>query len=435
MNNSFNTSTQKRSASSMKVARILSAAVASAATASSAVAQLPAASAASFGMAGNYTASARGYEAVAFNPAGLAIGEQKAFGLSLLSASVNSGINPIKFSDIKTHEGQVISASTRESWLQQIGTGRQTGGTSAGVSFAALNIRNFGAQVGVVGGGEVNLNQDAAEALLFGNAGRTGTTKNFNFSGSNANGSLFGVGAVSYGIPVSRKPGRQVAFGVTAKYIRGLAAARAADHGSTTTAEQINVSFPAIHTDSNHMGNAGSGFGVDLGLSVARSGTVYSVVARNVVNTFAWNTGAFSSRPGGFNFDGVNNSSDFDVQPYAAAPAAMRSAFEAEKFKPELALGVARNVSPSLMLTGDASQRFGDGIGLTPKMKVGMGAEYTGISVLALRAGAAAITDGFQGAAGVGLRVGGYEMSLGAMTRSIGGNSETGLMFNLMSMR
>lgn len=425
----------QKNQTSMKHARALGILIAVAATANTAYAQVPAASAAGFSMGGNYTAVARGYDAIGYNPANLALGKPSSFGLSVLSGSVNSGINPIKFSDFKTHENTLVPVATRESWLQQIGNDRESGGMSAGLSLVALNIKNFGAQVGVIGGGEVNLNQDAAEAILFGNAGRTGSAKNFNFSGSNANGSLFGVGAVSYGIPVSRNQnGDQVAFGVTAKYIRGLAAARASDNGSTTTPDEIAVEFPAIYTDSNHVGNAGSGFGVDLGLSWAKAGMTYSVTARNVVNTFAWETDAFTSRPGGFRFDGTNNNSNFDEVPYGQAPAAMRAAFEAEKFKPEIAAGVARR-SGDLLISADASQRLGDGINLSPKMHVGVGAEYTGLSFLALRAGAAAITSGFQGAAGVGLRAGGMEISVGAMTRSVSGRGETGFVLNLLSTR
>ncbi|MBC8089681.1 MAG: hypothetical protein H7Z40_20655 [Phycisphaerae bacterium] len=419
----------------MKHIRTLGFVVATATVSQAAAAQIPAANAAGFSMAGNYTAVARGYDAIAFNPANLALGQPKQFGLSLFAVNVSNGINPISLSDLKAHENVLIPAATRESWLQEIGSGRQTGAMAGGVSLVALNVRSFGLQVGVVGAGEVNLNQDAAEALLFGNAGRTGSAKDFNFSGSNANGSLFGVGAVSYGFPVrSNGRGDQLTFGVTAKYVRGFAAARAADNGSVTTADQISVEFPVIYTDSNHIGNAGSGFGVDLGLSWAKSGTTYSVTARNVVNTFAWSPDAFTSRAGGFRFDGVNNNSNFDEAPYSSAPAAMRSAFEAEKFRPELAAGVAHHFG-KLLLTADGSQRFGDGIDLSPKMRAGIGAEYTGLSVLALRGGVAAITDGFQGAAGVGLRVGTFELSVGAMTRSTNGQGQTGFMLNVMSLR
>jgi hypothetical protein len=418
----------------MKHTRLLGFAAATVAALNTAHAQIPAAGAAGFSMAGNFTAVARGYDAIGVNPANLALGEPKQFGISLFAVNVSNGVNPITFSDFKSHEGALIPTATRESWLQKIGSGRETGGMAGGVSLVALNVRSFGLQVGVVGAGEVNLNQDAAEALLFGNAGRTGEAKSFNFSGSNASGSLFGVGAVSYGIPVRKNRDDQLTFGVTAKYVRGFAAARAADHGSVTTPDAINVEFPVIYTDSTHVGNAGSGFGVDLGLAWAKSGTTYSVTARNVVNSFKWSTDAFTSRAGGFTFDGVNNGSDFDAAPYANAPAAMRSAFEAEKFKPELAAGVAHKFG-KVLLTADGSQRFGDGIDLSPKMHAGVGAEFTPVSALALRGGVAAITDGFQGAAGVGLRVGTFEMSVGAMTRSTNGQGQTGFMFNVMALR
>jgi hypothetical protein len=405
------------------------------ATAHTVHAQLPVANAAGFGMAGNFTAVARGFGAIAVNPANLALGQPNQFGISLFAVNVSNGINPITFGDFKAHQNVPIPAATRESWLQKIGSGRQTGGMSGGVSLVALNVRNFGMQVGVVGAGDVNLNQDAAEALLFGNAGRTGTAKSFNFSGSKANGSLFGVGAVSYGMVArSTDRGEQLTFGVTGKYVRGIAAARAADHGSVTTPDAINVEFPVIHTDSTHVGNAGSGFGIDLGFAWAKSGTSVSITARNVVNSFRWSTEAFTSRAGGFTFDGINNGSDFDAAPYANAPAPMRSAFEAEKFMPEMAAGVAHKFG-DLLLTVDGSQRFGDGIKLGPKMRAGVGAEYTGLSVLALRGGFAAITDGFQAAAGVGLRVGTFELGVGGMTRTINGQGQTGFMFSMMARR
>lgn len=417
----------------MKHVRIVSAALATIAIASPALAQIPEANASGFGMAGNYTAVARGFDAIAYNPANLALGHPEAFGFSLLAVGANAGINPVHLSDFKANQHVVVPASTRESWLQQIGSGREKGSTDAGVSFLALNIKNFGVQVGAVGVGEVNLNQDAAEALLFGNAGRTGSAKSFDFSGSDANGSLFGVGAVSYGVPVYSTHESKVAIGVTAKYIRGIAAGRAADHGSLTTPDNVNVQLPVIYTDSTHVGNAGSGIGVDLGLSYATERTTFSLAARNIMNTFKWATDAFTSRPDGFSFDGTNTVSSFDAASYANAPADMRSAFEEEKFKPEFAVGLAHETG-ALLLSADAGTRLGEGIELGPKTHVGVGAEYEALSVLTLRAGVAKITDGMQGAAGVGVHFGPYSMSVGVMTRSMHGRSETGAVFNLLSI-
>jgi hypothetical protein len=386
-------------------------------------------------MAGNYSAVARGFEAIAFNPANLALGNPTAFGLSVFSAGIRTGIDPIRLSDFKSHQKLLVPVATRERWLQQIGSGRERGGAAADLSLAALNIRNVGFQLGLVGTGEVNLNQDAAEALLFGNAGRTGTAKSFDFSGSNATGSLFGVGAMSIGIPVrTYANGDRIALGVTAKYIRGIASGRAMDNGSTTTPDNVNVQFPVIYTDSMHRGNAGSGIGMDIGASWTRERTTFSVTARNVLNSFGWSTTAFKSNRGEFLLDGTGSESSFDEAPYADAPAAMRAAFEREKFKPELAVGVAHSAG-NWLVAADASRRGSGGIEIGPNTHVGVGAEYTGVQMLALRGGVAAITGGTQAAAGVGLHLGPTEISVGLMTRSMGSRRETGAVLSLISVR
>ncbi|MDB4913132.1 MAG: hypothetical protein JWM95_776 [Gemmatimonadetes bacterium] len=420
----------------MKNIRMFGAAVVLALTARAASAQLPDASAAGFGMAGNYTAVARGFDAPAFNPANLGLSQNPAFSLSLLAFGINTGIDPVKLGDVKPFGGKVVPAATKEAWLQQIGTGRERGGADAGLSILALSIRNIGLQVGLVGTGEVNLNQDAAEAILFGNAGRTGSARAFSFSNSSASGSAFGVGAVSLAIPISGvEQGQHLSFGVTGKYIVGLVAGRAMDNGSSVTPDNINVQFPVVYTDSLHVGSAGSGVGVDLGLAWGDQKTTFSVAAKNVLNTFAWSTDAFKSRPGGFTFDGTNSKSTFVEAPYSAAPASMRAALEDEKFKPEIAAGIAHKTG-EFLLSADAGQRIGDGIALGPKMHVGVGAEFTGIPLLALRGGVAAITQGYQAAAGLGLHLGWFELGAGVMTRSRNNNGqEVGAMVSLVGIR
>lgn len=419
----------------MKSIRTLATVAAIALAARTVGAQLPEAGTAGFSMGGNFTAVARGFDAVAFNPANLGLSGNPAFSLSLLAFGVSTGIDPVTLSDFKPFGGKVIPNSTKEAWLTQIGTGKERGGAEAGFSIVALSIKNLGFQVGLIGAGQVNLNQDAAEAVLFGNAGRTGTAKNFTFAGSNANGSAFAVGAVSLGIPISTgEKGDKIAFGITGKFIQGIAAGRAADDGSSVTPDNINVRFPMIYTDTNHVGDAGSGFGVDLGLSWANDKNTLSATARNVLNTFAWSTSAFMSRPGTVIFDGTKNDGSFDPQPYASAPASLRTALEDEKFKPEIAVGFAHKVSDALLLSLDGSQRIGDGIEIGPKMHVGIGAEFTGIPLLALRGGVAAITDGYQAAAGLGIHLGPIEVSAGVMTRSVNSGSSLGATFNLISI-
>jgi hypothetical protein len=404
-------------------------------TARVASAQQPNASAAAYGMAGNYQAAATGADAVAWNPAMLGIGTG-GFSLTLFSGGILTGLNPVKLTDITDFGGKTIPVATKEAWLNQIGTGTETGGANAGVSLVALSIGLAAFQVGVSGTGDANLNQDAAEALLYGNAGRTGAAKDLSFTGSSMHGSSFATGAGSIAIPLPLwllGPLDRVSLGVTVKYVRGLAVARAQDAGSTVTANNVTVAFPAIFTDSTHVGNSGSGVGMDLGLAWNSGGTTVGATVRNVMNTFKWSTTSLASTPGTVTFDGTANDNNFDAAPYANAPAAMRAALEDEKFKPELALGVAHR-GGAYTLTADASSRSGDGIDVGPKTHLGVGAEYRAIPMLSLRAGAAAVTDGAQAAAGLGLKLGPAEIGFGMSVRSAKNNTQYGAMISLFSM-
>lgn len=420
----------------MTTIRTVTVALALAITARGVVAQQPNASAAAFGMAGNFTAAATGSDAVAWNPAMLGM-NSPAFSLSLLSLGGLTGLDPVKLKDITDFGGKVIPNVTKESWLNKVGAGTEQGTVDGGLSIVALSIGRIGFQVGLTGTAQVNLNQDAAEAILYGNAGRMGTAKNLAFNGSNAGGSSFATGAASIAIPLpftpTGRPGEQFSLGVTGKYIHGLGVARAQDNGSLVTQDNIAVSFPAIYSDSNHVGSSGSGVGLDLGLAWTDGATTFGATARNVVNTFAWSTSALASTLGTVSFDGNTSKTNFDAAPYASAPAAMRAAIEAEKFKPEIAVGVAHRMD-KLTLTADGSTRIGDGIEIGPKMHVGVGAELRFIPLLPLRAGVAAITDGFQVAGGAGLHLGPFELGVAGSVRSKSRGTDYGAMVSLISI-
>lgn len=399
-------------------------------------AQQPNASVAAFGMAGNYVGAATGYEAVAWNPAMLGI-NSPAFSLNLISIGGLTGLDPVKLKDITDFGGKVIPAATKETWLQQIGAGTENGTVDGGISLIALSLGRIGLQVGASGTAIVNLNQDAAEAILYGNAGRTGTTKNLTLNGSSVRGSGVVTGAASIAIPLpfapTGRPGEQFSFGVTGKYIVGLAVARAQDNGSLVTPDNIAVAFPVINTDSAHLGNAGSGVGVDIGVAWTDGATTIGATARNVVNTFAWSTTGLRYTPGTVSFDGNPPKTNFDQAPYSSAPASMRAALEAEKFKPELAAGLAHRMD-NLTITADASTRIGDGIEISPKMHIGVGAELRIIPFLPLRAGVAAVSEGYQIAGGAGLRLGPLELGFGASMRSTNSGTEYGGMISLISI-
>ena len=417
--------------------RTLGAVAALAFAARGAAAQQPSGSAAAFGMAGNYLALATGSDAVAWNPAMLGM-NSPAFSLSLAAVGGVAGLDPVKLKDITDFGGKVIPPATKEAWLQRIGTGTEHGSVDGGLSLIALSFGRIGLQVGASATATSNLNQDAAEAILYGNAGRTGTAKNLSFNGSNVGGSSFVTGAASIAIPLpfapTGRPGEQVSLGVTGKYIGGLAVGRAQDNGSLVTPDKIAVSFPAIYTDSAHIGNSGSGVGIDLGLAWTDGATTIGATARNVVNTFAWSTTAIRSTLGTVSFDGNTSKTDFSGAPYASAPASMRAALEAEKFKPEIAAGFAHRMD-RLTIAADASTRIGDGIEIGSKAHVGVGAELRIIPLLPLRGGVAALSDGYQIAGGAGLKLGAIEvLQFGVSMRSKKNGTEYGGMVTIFAI-
>lgn len=424
----------------MHISRTFIAACALAGFSMPVAAQLPSASAAAFGMGGNYVAEARGFNAMAWNPANLGLPGGPAFSINAITINGNTGLDPVKLNDVTAFGGQRIPNATKEAWLTAIGSGRERGTVDGGVSLVALSFGRIGLQVGASGTGEANLNQDAVEALLYGNAGRTGTAKDLSLAGSSASGSSFVTGAASVAFPLPFKPsgraGEQFSFGVTGKYVVGAAMGRAQDNGSTVTSSNIAVSFPAIftHPDSISGEGSGSGMGLDLGLAWSDGSTTIGATVRNVVNTFAWDTKSLVSSPGIVKFNGTVNDTEFETAPYSSAPAAMRAALEAEKFKPEFAAGISRRLN-KVTITADASTRLADGIDIGPNMHVGVGAELRFLPFLPIRGGVAAISEGYQVAGGAGLRLGPVEIGAGGSMRSRNSGTDYGFVISVLSIR
>jgi len=394
-----------------------------------AAAQLPQASAEGFGMAGNYAALARGFGAVAWNPALLAAADRPHASFGALTAGGFSGLAPIDLATLGEWSGRSVPAVVRERWLDRIrAAGAQTGRGEVGATLFALSWRNVGVQVGTSAYGVASLSPDAAEAILFGNAGRTGEPRTLDLRRSSLEAGAFTTGALAFGLPV----GRRAAVGVTGKYIVGHPMARAADGGSAITPDQIGVDFPMVYSDRV---TSGAGVGVDVGATVAGDRWRVGATLLNAVNTFAWDTERLTYRAGALHFDGAASSSDVDERPYADAPASMRDAVESQRFARVASAGVAMAWAPTLTMTADARLRLGEGIDLGPKTHVGVGAEWRGLRVVPLRAGAAAIHGGWQAAAGTGLALGAFELSVSGALRSVDGATQRGVMVGLVSVR
>lgn len=396
-------------------------------------AQQSSASVTAYGMAGSYTALARGYDAVAWNPANLGLPGNPAFSLSLLAAGGTSGVDPVSLADIKQYQGVTLPASVKQEWLERVtANGGETGQGNAGVSYLALSAGRVALQVSSNASLGAKMTPDAFEALLYGNAGRTGTPRDLDFSGSQFDGSAFTTAAASVGIPL----GAHLALGVTGKYVLGNFVEHAADAGSSVTSSGVAVSFPVVYSPPDSGQVVGSGAGVDVGAAWTGERLTWSATVRNVFNSFAWNEAKLVTKEGSATFDGTTNATSFDDQPFASAPQSLRYEVASDRFEPAAAVGVAYLLSPSLTIAGDAHRALRDGgIQLDAPTQVSGGVEYRGIPLLPLRIGAAYVTDGWAASAGVGLHLGPYELGVAGMVRERDGMRETGAMVGLVSVR
>jgi hypothetical protein len=407
-----------------------------------AVAQQSNASAAAYGLGGNYLARARGVNAVAWNPANLGLAGNPGFSFQALAFNLTSGIDPIDLSDFKEYDGQLITTTVKEQWLQKVIEKQgETGNADLGASWLGLSTGPFAFQVSTSGYATGTLNPDAVEAILFGNAGRTGAVRSFNFTGSNMRAGAFTTVAGSYGRGIgSAAPGAgQMAVGVTAKYVVGHGVLIARDNGSGTTPDAIELDFPAVHVNTEEGGaSAGTGVGFDLGFAWQRgTATTIGATVTNVVNTFKWDESKLQYRPGTALFDGDNQETNFDTTAYASAPAVLRDAITNNKFKPTLAVGLAHELNDRITLTADLRQQLtdDDAIQIGPKSQLGGGAELRFIPVLPIRVGASYVTGGFGLSAGVGLRILGVEIGVAGMLRDRDEGKENGLFISVLSVR
>ena len=380
-------------------------------------AQLPSASAADLGMGGARTATVRGFAAIATNPAGLGM-SGPGFSLAILPVGASSGLDPIQLADLANYSDRLVPASVREQWLDRVArAGDQSGTMGLSVTAAAFTIGSLGFQFSTAVAGELSLNADATELVLFGNAGRTGEPRDFSLEGSKIDGYAISTAAISYGARLNRN----VSLGATLKFMAGNGVIIARDGGSAVTSDPVavNLRFPSLVTaDGSNGHDSGSGTGLDLGVQWRHDDWSFGATIRNAFNTFEWDLDKLAYRPGTALFDGSDSESDFDERPGAAAPAALLTTLDGLTLDPEVALGASWYVDRDLRLSGEFRNRFGDGVALEPKFHLGAGAEFTGLNWLPLRVHAAKVSNGVQFGGGLSLVLGPVHASWSLAGRS-----------------
>lgn len=387
-------------------------------------AQLPNASAATLGLAGNNTASVRGFGAISVNPAGLGM-PGSGFSLAVMPVQVRLGLDPISAQEVFDFDGILIPTATKQEWLDRVtAAGGEAGSIAAEVSGLALTLGNFGLQVSTIAVLDVNLPPGVVEAALFGNAGRTGSPVDLTLVGAATEGFAMTTTGLSFAAPVGG-----VVVGATGKYMvgHGLVLGRSTSGSIDSNPLGISMDFPMVTTCEELGGgdceqdflDGGTGVGLDLGVMMQLTGATLGASIQNVVNTFQWDETRLGYRPGSVLFEDGEFLTEYSEFPYSTAPDDFKARVEDFTFKPTLRLGAAIDVSDALTVTADLHRRLGDGgIQLGPDFHAGAGAELRALGFLYLRAGAAKVTGALQYAGGASLVLGPVNLSAaGAIQR------------------
>lgn len=398
--------------------RMLSvAAVAAVFMAAPVAAQLPQASATSLGLGHNTTASARGFAAIAANPAALAHPSGPGLSLNIPAVQAHLGLGPVTLSDLAGFSGRVIPFDTRVEWLNRVSaSGLQSGAATASVTPLALTVGTIGVQLSTVVGGATALSPGAAELVLFGNAGRTGAAEDFALDGSVIDAFALSTAAVGLGLEVSTG----LYVGATGTYSVGHGVVMARDAGSFFQSDplELQLDFPAIvPRTENPVYDHGSGVGLNLGVLYEEQGLSIGATIENVMNTFEWRTTDLSYVPATAIFDLDGGETNFDEMSAEQAPAVILDQLAELTLEPALAVGVELRPSELLSLTADLKKRTG-GLALGPDFHAGVGAEVRALSFLPLRAHVVKVTGGMQVGGGASLVLGPVNITGAAAVRT-----------------
>lgn len=380
-------------------------------------------SAAASGLAENYTARARGQDAIIWNPANLALPDGPAFTVALLPLRAFAGTTPIGVFDLADAESGSLTDAQKRRWLDRIAArGMEYGMLGADIAGVSVSWGRVGLMLSSSASGALALGSDAAELLLYGPLGANGEPRDFDVEGSSFHAAVTSSVALSYArsiplrIDAAPFPDQHASIGVTVRYITGHALFAAFGLGEAVSDTlHSDLSLPLIYSDAADGFDHGAGAAVDLGVAWLAGPLTVGIVLRDALNTFKWDLASLRYRSAAGLL--ADDEEDPRSGPISSAPPAVRAMARRRlgslAYPPVLALGGSLDL-PDLSLTLDLRHRFGEGLDLEPATHAGIGAEYRRLPYLPLRAGLAAVSGGYRAAAGFGVERGPIAFAIAA---------------------
>ncbi len=305
------------------------------------------------GATGSYSARAGGAYAVARNPAALAPGAAGTDGGTIApdwilpSIGVRGGLEPVTLGDLAEYSGRAVPAAAREAWLDRIERdGGQSGVAETLFTVLALRRGRWGASWTTSARADVALNPNAAEALLFGNAGRAGVPAELAFEGSAVDAWAASTLSVGAGARLEELGAGSWAEGLSAgatlSWTLGHAFLTGRDAGSTLDDEPVSLDgvFPVVRSELEMA--AGRGLSLDVALRALRGSWTVVLHAEGVLSSFDWSDEALVYRPGVALLGPDTSETYSPALPLSSAPGSIQERVAAFELGRALTLGMAR---------------------------------------------------------------------------------------------
>lgn len=376
-------------------------------------------------MGGAYTALASGPAAPRFNPANLGLANYRNTGIEFVGVGASITNNSFSLADYNNYTGAFLTDADKHDILNKIPDEGLKVSADVDASTAAIGLGHIALSLSGVAAADINLNKDIVDLMLNGNT----FADTISVTGSYASGLSYASAGLSYGMSVFHQGSRQVAVGVTGRYLRGIAIEEfiELEGGIATYATGFDGAGHVIARTAL----GGAGYAVDLGaaLKLSNSYTV-GVKLESFLSQIKWDHET-EERGYVFSFDSMNmDNADADYitsDNYTKDIPAFTTTLPAR-----LTVGFGKTTG-RLIWAVDWEQGFRTSPGASTKPRISGGAELSLIPCLPLRGGYAVGGNGNAALSfGSGLRFFGYYLDAAVVSGStFSGYSSKGLNFAL----
>ena len=237
----------------------------------------------SLSTAGASLGLSQGVEALNANPAHLGMPQSTWVQMRVLGVGAGVHSNGLGLDDYRRYNGATLNDEDKADILSQVPDAGLSLWSEGSASALALRAGSWGLAASGLGSAHGNLDRDAIDLILHGNAEQPDWT----FENSEGDGLASWQVALSHGRQVFRLNGGPVYAGISAAYVRGIYLARAdqvrADIATHTTGLTGEATAEWITS------TGGSGFGVDAGVAwQARPNFLVSFSGSHLYHSIKW---------------------------------------------------------------------------------------------------------------------------------------------------